>query len=224
MSLLDLLKGAQGAPALESLGQSLGLDSGTTRSLAEQFAPAISGGVKRRAAQDGGMGAILGALKGTHGASYFDDATAAATEGAQADGARFLTEIFGSKDAAPQLAEAAAAKTGATTAQAQQLLPALAAMLQGGMQKQVPDAEIETALAGLGASGDKAGSGLGDLMGVLGGSGGAGQSGIMGTVMGMLGGGGARKGQADGLGSVLAMLDADGDGSPLDDVIGRFLK
>ncbi|MEM9780426.1 MAG: DUF937 domain-containing protein [Pseudomonadota bacterium] len=222
MSLLDLLKGAQGGAGLEKLGQSMGLDAATTRSLAEQFAPAISSGVKRRAAQDGGLGTVLGTLKGGDRASYFEDATQAAAPEAQAQGADFLAQIFGTTEAVPELAQAAAAKTNASTEQAQQLLPALAAMLQGGLQKQAPDTEIDAAMVGLRSGGDKAGAGLGDLMGMLGGGGSAKGGGLLGSVMGMLGGGKTQSG--GGLGPLLSMLDADGDGSPLDDVIGKFLK
>ncbi len=218
MSLLDMLKAAQGGGGLDALGQSFGLDTGTTRSLAEQFAPAISSGMKQRAKQDGGLGAVLGALKGDDRAAYFDDPSAAAAPAAQAKGAEFLSQIFGSPEAVPEMAAAAAEKTGAPADKVQQMLPALAAMLQGGLQQRAPDAEISAAMGGLGTSGDKAGAGLGDLLGSLGGGGG----GLISGLMGALSGGGTSGG--GGLGSLLQMLDADGDGSPLDDIVGRFLK
>lgn len=221
MSLLDLLKTAQGGGGLDALGQSFGLDTSTTRSLAEQFAPAISSGMKQRAQQDGGLGAVLGALKGEDRAAYFDDPSAAAAPAAQAKGAEFLSQIFSSERAVPEMAAAAAEKTGAPADKVQQMLPALAAMLQGGLQQRAPDTEISAAMAGLGASGDKAGAGLGDLLGSLGSSAG-GKGGLVGSLMGALGG--DRGSGGGGLGSLLQMLDADGDGSPLDDIVGRLFK
>lgn len=221
MSLLDLLKNAQNG-GLDRLGAQLGLDAGTTRSLAEQFAPAISGGMKQRATQEGGLGAVLGALKGEDRASFFDDPATAAAPDAQAKGAEFLGQIFGSQQAAPDLAAAAAERAGAPVDKAQQLLPALAAMLQGGLQKRAPDTEVSAAMAGLQQSGDGAGMGLGDLLGGLGGGSSSGAGGLVSGLMGALGG--SRAGGGDGLGGLLQMLDADGDGSPLDDIVGRFLR
>ncbi|MDQ7071269.1 MAG: hypothetical protein Q9M48_11135 [Rhodobacterales bacterium] len=81
----------------------------------------------------------------------------------------------------------------------QQFLPALAAMAQGGLQKNMPDAALD------------------GLMPKSGGSGG----GLMGMVGGLLGGGGAQSG---GLAMLTNLLDANGDGSPFDDIMKKFMK
>ncbi|NSX56156.1 DUF937 domain-containing protein [Parasulfitobacter algicola] len=219
MSLMDLLRQAQNGKGLGELGRSFGLDEKTTQSIAEQLAPAISGGLKQRAQQEGGLSAVLGALKGDSGTAFFDDAQAASMSDGQTQGENFLTQIFGDRNAAPELARTAAEHAGAPADKVQQLLPALAAMLQGGMQKQAPDAEIDTAMAGVQSSGDTAGSGLADLLG--GSMGGSAMQGLLGALGGK--GSGSSTGQG-GLGSLLQMLDADGDGSPLNDVIGKLLK
>ena len=242
MSLMQLLAQAQGGRGLGDLGQALGLDAATTEALAGQLAPAISGGVKRRAQAEGGLGAVLGALQGERSARYYDEPAAAIGPEAKADGAAFLSSILGGDDAAPQLARAAAERTGAPVEKAEQMLPALAAMLQGGMQRQAPDREIEMALNGVKSAGaDRAGSGLGDLMGMLNQGGGGALGGLMsalggggqgggnplGGVMNALSGGGGGGGQQQaggGLAPLLQMLDADGDASPLDDVLGMIMK
>ena len=248
MSLMDLLKQAQGGQGLGQLGQQLGLDPSMVEKLVGQMAPAISGGVKQRAQAEGGLGAILGQLQGEHSAQYFDQPQQAAAPQARAQGEDFLESIFGTREAAPQLAQAAAEKVGAPVDKAQELLPALAAMLQGGMQKQAPDNDIGAMMQGLQQSGaDKAGAGLGDLLGALGGGqgGGGGLGGLLGALGGgksggggglggmlggMLGGGkqpagGAQAGgMAGGLGGLLQMLDQDGDGSPMDDIVGMLMK
>jgi hypothetical protein len=72
MSLMDLLKQAQGGQGLGQLGQQMGIDPSMMEQLAGQLAPAISGGVKRRAQAEGGLGAILGQLQGEQSAQYFD--------------------------------------------------------------------------------------------------------------------------------------------------------
>lgn len=238
MSLLQMLTQAQGGDGLGRLGQAFGIDPDTARSLAEKLAPAISSGVKARAAQEGGLQTVLSQLKGEDRAAYFDDPEAAAAPEAQAAGADFLAQIFGDRSAAPELAHAAAARTQAAPSQVEQFLPALAAMLQGGMQREAPDEAVDATMSGLSETGaDRAGSGLedllgalqgggggalGGLLGALGGSGGGGGGGL-GGLMNALGGGGGAQGRG-GLGQVLQMLDADGDGSPLDDIVGRFLR
>ncbi len=241
MSLMDLLKQAQGGQGLAQLGQQFGLDASMVEKLAGQLAPAISGGVQQRAQAEGGLGAILGQLQGEGAAQYFEQPAAIGPQ-AQQQGQDFLQQIFGTAEAAPQLAQAAAEKVGAPVDKAQELLPALAAMLQGGMQKQAPDNDIGAMLQGLQQTGgDTAGNGLGDLLGALGGQGGGGalgglmgalgggQSGGGGGLGGMLGGllGGGKQQQAQaggGLGGLLQMLDQDGDGSPMNDIVGMLMK
>ena len=109
------------------------------------------------------------------------------------------------------------------------MLPALAAMLQGGMQKQAPDAEISAAMSGpMAAVGDAQGAGIGDLLSALGGAqaqGGGGIGGLLGGAMKAFGGPRPEaNASGGGLGPLLQMLDSDGDGSPLDDVLGMIMK
>jgi len=49
-----------------------------------------------------------------------------------------------------------------------------------------------------------------------------GGGGLMGMVGSLLGG--QKGGDAGGLGPLMQMLDANGDGSPLDDILGKFMK
>ena len=230
MSLLNLLQQAQSGGGLGALGQALGMDERTTQSLAEQLAPAISGGVRRRAQAEGGLASVLGALRGEQAAGYFQNPAQAAAPQARQQGEDFLAQIFGQREAAPQIAREAASRAGASPEQAEQLMPALAAMLQGGMQRQAPDREIDMAMSGpLGQMGDRSGAGLSDLLGALGqqgAQGGGGIGGLLGGAMKALGGGGqqAQGAGAGGLAPLLQMLDADGDGSPVDDILERFMK
>jgi|GEM_PF-1128521 len=223
MSLMNLLKQAQGGGGLESLAGQLGLDAGTAEALASQFAPAISSGMKQRAKAEGGMGAVLGALKGNGATGFLEQPAEAASAQGQAQGAAFLSQIFGQEEAAPALAQAAAERTGATAEQASAFLPALAAMVQGGLQKQAPDSQIDGMMQGLSASGgDTAGAGLSDLMSMIPGQSGGG-GGLLGGIMGALTGKKGASGSGE-LSGVLQMLDADGDGSPLDDIMGKFMS
>lgn len=226
MSLLDLLKQSQGGKGLEQLGEQFGIDETTTRSLAEQLTPTIAGGAKARAKAEGGLGTLLGQLMGEQEVAYYEEPAKAASPTARAQGEKFLENLFGSAEAPREIASAAAARTGASQDLVSQFLPALAAMLQGAMQKQAPDDQVKGAMGAIGSA-DKAGAGIGDLLGALGGGGGAGGGGLGGMLGGLLGGGGqgqAGESSGGGLDGLLQTLDADGDGSPFNDILAKFTK
>ncbi|MEO1291782.1 MAG: DUF937 domain-containing protein, partial [Pseudomonadota bacterium] len=129
----------------------------------------------------------------------------------------------------------AAEKTGLDSGTIMAMLPAISAMVLGGMQKQESN---DTGLSDLVGSMMNGESGaMGSILGMLGGAGGGDAAsssggGLLGSVMGMLGGGakaapqaqGGAQGGSSGMDALMGMLDADGDGSVADDLVGRFLK
>lgn len=207
MSLMKLLQQAQGGQGLNQLAQQFGLDDSTTSQLTELLAPAI-GSAARKRAEAGGAENVLGALRGQDRAPMYDDAAQAASTQGQAQGMAFLEQLMGGRNEAQGLANEAASRAGVDQNIVQKFLPALAAMAQGGLQKQVPDSSIDGMMAGLSGAGQQQGGGL----------------------MGMIGGliGGAKGGQGEQGGPNLSMLmqalDADGDGSPLDDILEKFMR
>ena len=63
------------------------------------------------------------------------------------------------------------------------------------------------------------------MLGQLSGGGAAqGDGGLMGMVGGLMGGGKSSAGGGMDLGALSQMLDADGDSSPLNDILGKFMK
>lgn len=200
MSIMKLLQQAQGGQGLGQLASQLGLDQGTADQLTRMLAPAIGSAAKQRV-QQGGMENVLGAMRGEGQAQMFDDASVAASPDGQAQGMAFLEQIMGGRQEAEGLAQEAANRAGVDATTVSQFLPALAAMAQGGLQKQMPDSEIDGMMQAGGSSG-------GGLMGMIGG--------LMGRKAGDQ--------QSGGLGMLSQMLDADGDGSPLDDILGKFMR
>lgn len=200
MSLLDLLSKAQGGQGLAQLAGQFGLDEAKANELSKLLAPAIGSAAKKQA-QGGGLEGLLGALKGEGQGTMFDDAAQAAAPEGQAQGQAFLEQLMGGSEGTKGLASEAASRTGIDAKTVDQFMPALAAMLQGGMQKQMPDSALD---------------------GMLGGAGGAGALGGLGGLVGKLMGGGGK--QSGGLEMLTTMLDANGDGSPLDDILAKFLK
>ncbi|MEM6438285.1 MAG: DUF937 domain-containing protein [Pseudomonadota bacterium] len=232
MNLLELLNQAGGGDGIAKLGRGLGLDPALTQTLARQLAPAIAGGAKRRARAEGGLGVLLGALQGEGQAAYAREPERAAAPEAQAQGAAFLDDLLGAPEARPRLAETAAQRTGADPSIVGQFLPALAAMALGAMQQKAPDAEIGAMRGALGGGMDRAGAGIGDLLSTLGGASsgaapGGGAGALVGSLLGGLLGGRARSAAPQaggGLGDLLAMLDRDGDGTPMDDVLDMIMR
>lgn len=209
MSLFEMLRQAQGGQGLAELARQFNMDQGQAEGLAQMLAPTIGRAAKRRA-DSGDAETVLGQLHGEAQGGYFDRPAEAASPQARAQGEQFLERILGSRGASQELAREAAQRAGADERQVADFLPALAAMLQGGMQKQTPDSDIQ----GL----------LGQARG--GGQGGGG-GGILGALGGLLGGGARGTSSGSGgfdLGGISRMLDADGDGSPLDDILERVMK
>ena len=114
-----------------------------------------------------------------------------------------LGQIFGSKDVSRTVAQNAASRTGLDPTLLKKMLPVLAMAVAGFMAKQQG--------AGAAARRPSASGGLGSLGSLLG---------------GLLGGGrsGAPAGAAAGLGGLASMLDLDGDGNPLDDIMDMVGK
>lgn len=168
MSIMKLLQQAQGGQGLGQLAAQLGLDPATANQLTEMLAPAIGSAAKQRA-QSGGLQDILGAMRGEGQAEMFDNPAAAVAPEGQAQGMAFLEQLMGGQDRAEGLAQAAAQRAGVDAGTVQQFLPALAAMAQGGLQKQMPDSQIDEIMGA--QSGDGAGGGLmGMLSGLMGGA------------------------------------------------------
>ncbi|MEZ4587185.1 MAG: DUF937 domain-containing protein [Gemmatimonadales bacterium] len=195
MELTDVIAQMGG---LKSMASELGVSESQAASGAAALLPAILGGFKKqaqaRAEAPDGLGALLGQLGG---GELLDDVLAPAPTNVNR-GNDVLGTIFGSKDVSRAVAQHASGSSGVDTTTLKRMLPILAMVVTGLMAKQRSSSSQQSA-AGAG--------GLGGLGGLLGG----------------LLGGGARSGSSTGgLGGLASMLDADGDGNPLDDILGMM--
>ena len=204
MSIMKLLEQAQGGQGLSQLASQFGLDESKAQELTQMLAPAIGQAAKKRA-EEGQLDTVLGAMKGEDKAAFFDDAAAAAAPEAQAQGQNFLENLLGDSAATEGLAATLAEKVGLDQDTVKQFMPSVAAMAQGGLQKQMPDEQID----GMMAAAQPQQSG-----------------GLMGMIGGLLGGnkGGEAEGQGNALGMLNQMLDADGDGNAMNDILGKFMR
>jgi len=204
MSIMKLLEQAQGGQGLSQLASQFGLDESKAQELTQMLAPAIGQAAKKRA-EEGQLDTVLGAMKGEDKAAFFDDAAAAAAPEAQAQGQNFLENLLGDSAATEGLAATLAEKVGLDQDTVKQFMPSVAAMAQGGLQKQMPDEQID----GMMAAAQPQQSG-----------------GLMGMIGGLLGGnkGGEAEGQGNALGMLNQMLDADGDGNAMNDILSKFMR
>jgi hypothetical protein len=212
---MDLINILQQSGAIGGMAQQLGVDEGTAQTGAAALLPAILGGFKSSAqAQPSGLEGLGGLLSQFGGGGLLD--AVAAPEPAPVDqGNSILGQIFGSKDVSRTVAGHAAGQSGLDSSLLQKMLPILAMAVAGYMAK--------NAMSGQG----DAGGGLGGLIGgaLGGGQASGGLGGMLGNVLGgALGGGQAAAPAAGGLGGLASMLDFDGDGNPLDDIMGMAGK
>jgi hypothetical protein len=194
MQLTDILAQTGG---LQSIARELGVSESQAATGAEALVPAILGGFKKQVqSQPAGLDALGGLLGALGGGGLLDNVLSPQpTDVSQ--GNEVLGQIFGSKEVSRTVAQNAASQSGLDPGLLKRMLPMLAMLVAGYMAKQ----------SSAGTAGQVApGGGLGGLGGLLG---------------GLLGGGAsapnaAPTGGMSGLGS---LLDLNGDGNVLDDVM-----
>lgn len=200
-NLLQTLLDANGGQLVGQLARNFGLDEAQAGAALKQLVPAVAGGLRNNLGQAGGLEALLGALQNGQHARYVDQPDVLGQPDTVNDGNAILGHLFGSKDVSRQVAARAAQGAGLDASLLKKMLPVVAAMAMGAMNKQAAGSAMNSGAGGVGGAG-----GLGDLLG-----------GLLG------GGGGARAGGGAG-GLLGAMLDHDRDGSIVDDVLGMLLK
>ena len=190
MQITDILAQMGG---LQSIARELGVSETEAASGAEALAPAILGGLQKKAAQPDGVEGLGGLLGQLGGGGLLDQVLSPQPTNVE-PGNSVLGEIFGSKDVSRTVAQHASSQTGLEPGLLKKMLPLLAMLISGYMARQHAGGGGGAASAGTAASG----GGLGDLLG------------------GQLGG---RAGSGGGLGGLASMLDRDGNGNPLDDIL-----
>ncbi len=194
MQISDILAQAGG---LQAMARELGISETDAAKGAAALTPAILGGMKKQAqAQPSGLEGLGGLLGQLGGGSLLSQVLAPEPPDVSR-GNDVLGQIFGSKEVSRTVAANASSQSGLDQGLLKKMLPMLAMMVAGYMATQRGSG---TTAASASAS-TPAGGGLGGLLGGLLGGGGS---------------GGAGTSMTGGLGS---MLDMDGDGNPLDDIL-----
>jgi hypothetical protein len=210
MQLTDLLAQMGG---LQSMARELGVSEQQAASGAEALLPAILGGFKNQArAQPAGLDGLGGLLDQLGGGSLLDEVLAPQKTDLS-HGDQVLGQIFGSKDVSRTVTQNAAAQTGLDPSLLKQMLPMLAMLAAGFMARQTGG----PAAAPPGLQSAPPAGPLGDLLGGLLGGGAFGGGPGGGTLGGSPSAGGAA--MPGGLSGLGALLDMNGDGNALDDIL-----
>jgi len=179
MNLLDSILNSQGNPVAQ-MARQFGLNESTVTQAMQQMLPALTNGVKKNVQQDNGLDSLFSALnQGSH-ERYLDEPERITQRDAIQDGNNILGHLFGDKQVSRELASRTAQKTGVDSSILKQMLPMVAGLAMGALNKQTRSMGVSNSA--------QARSSLDPLMG---------------------------------------LLDADGDGSVVDDLLGfagRFLR
>ncbi|MFQ3595757.1 MAG: DUF937 domain-containing protein [Sphingomonadaceae bacterium] len=189
----QLLNALGGAEGIAAMARDLGVDQGTVEKGAAALLPMVLGGFKQQAQAQPQGLAGLVGMLSNMGGGSLLDAVLAPKPTPVDQGNQVLGQIFGSKDVSRTVAQQAAGSTGLSPDLLKQMLPMVAMAAAGFMAKQASAAPA-------------AGGGAG---------------GMLGQVVSALTGGGRQ--QAGGVGNLMQLLDMDGDGNPLNDVM-RLMK
>jgi len=186
----------QQAGGIESMAKELGVSPGVAQQGADALLPAILGGFQKQA-QGSGIEGLGGLIAGLGGGGLFDSVLGSQPTPV-GQGNEILGQIFGSKDVSRTVAGHAATQSGLDAGLLKKMLPMLAMLVAGYMAKQ----------GGQTAGGGAPAGGLG---------------GMLGNVLGGLVGGGSAP-AAGGFGGLGQLIDRNGDGNPLDDILGMAGK
>jgi hypothetical protein len=193
MQLTDMLAQTGG---LQAMARELGVSEAQAASGADALLPAILGGFKKQTqSQPTGLEGLGGLLGQLGGGGLLDDVLAPQPTDVRR-GNDVLGQIFGSQDVSRAVAQNAAAQSGLAPSLLKKMLPLLAMLVAGYLAKQRD--------AGADVPPSSEAGGLGGLLGSL------------------LGGQATRAGSATpgaAAPGLASMLDLDGDGNPLDDIL-----
>ena len=209
INLLDMIMSAQGGNTAQQVGAQLGLNQQQSQSAIAALLPAISSALKQNTSNPQGLAGLLGALQGGNHDQYLEKPEMLGQASSITEGNAILGHLFGSKDVSRAVAGRASEKTGIGADVLKKLLPLVATMAMGSLSKQTRQPSMQSALTGLAMQhlmGGQKKSGLGSILGAVTGANARQQR-------------QAQQTHQQGMGIIGKLLDADGDGSMMDDVL-----
>ncbi len=217
-NLMDMILAAAGGQAPQQVGQQFGLDQSQSQSAIAALLPAISSALKQNTSSPQGLAGLLQALQTGSHEQYLDNPEQLGAPAAVNEGNAILGHLFGSKDVSRAVAGKASENSGVSSDILKKMLPMVAMMAMGSLGKQT--------------KGQAASGGMQAMLGqmamqqLMGGKQASGLGGLLGGLLGGQKRAVAQQQQThqQGLGLIGKMLDADGDGSTMDDILSMMMK
>jgi len=132
----DLMLEAQQGAFAASMAKEFGIAPDQQAKAFEAMMPAFWLGLRRSAADPFGVAAFWQKVGAGQFQSYFENPLAALTPRAQADGESIVERMFGSPEIARAVALQVEATTGITQDVVRRMMPVMANMMMGGLQRQ----------------------------------------------------------------------------------------
>lgn len=136
-NLFDIMRSAQGGAGFDALARQFGLGTDQARRAVEALLPAFTLGFQRSAGDPNALAQLFAMMGAGRQVPYFDNPMLAFSAQAMAQGNEIVGQLFGSPDVARRVAEHTARTTGVAAETLSEMLPAIAAILIGGMEKMV---------------------------------------------------------------------------------------
>ncbi len=214
MNLNDIMQAAQGGQGVGNIASQFGLSPEQAQAAINAMMPAFSQGLQGAVSNPGGMGAILSQMaSGAHTGAFTGGAQPGVAQPGAAPGGDILGSIFNNPQIMGQLSQHVGQMSGLSPQVIQQMMPAVASILVGGLTHNMNNQGLGGILGQL-AGAATAPGGLGSAMGGAQPAAAGGLGGLMGAVMGMFTGGAqtAQGGQSAamqaGLSTLTNMLNA----------------
>ena len=195
MNLLESLVGNDNEAVVSELAKQLGVGTSDARKAAEQLVPALGRAINNNASTDNGLESLINALNSGKHSNYLDNPSALGQASTQAEGNAILGHLFGSKDVSRNIANHGATQSGLSSMLLKKALPIVATLVMSSLSKKL--------------------LGRGNQSGSIFGGGGNSRHGD-------LFGNGVAATQNRGM--LSQFLDADNDGSMLDDLLSLAVK
>ncbi len=133
--LQDILAQAQQGQAIDNLARSYGISSEQAQQAVEAVLPAFAVGLQRSTQTPQSFAELLGTMSRNPYGQAFSDPSVGLGEDIRVQGNDALAAMFGSPDVSRAVAVQASAASGISSALLKQMLPAIAALVLGGLMK-----------------------------------------------------------------------------------------
>lgn len=179
MSLLDTILTAGGGGALQQLALRGQVSEDKTTEAVSRMLPALTKSLQSKAAAQGGLETLLGALaKGNH-QRHLEEPASLAQGATIEDGNKILGHLLGGPDASRQVAAQVATDSGIDAGAVKRMLPLVATLAMGALSKQGQSSGLMEMFSGASPGGAGIQSGQRLLDGLLGDESGAAGSGFV---------------------------------------------